>query len=57
MTYTEPLLFVLFLGALVGFVRARRRRGMALVALALVGLFLVSWPPFDWMVSRPLEAR
>ncbi len=22
----------------------------------MLGLFLVSWPPFDWLLSRPLEA-
>lgn len=52
MTYTQPLIF-LFLA--IGFV-GLWRRSWRLVAMALGGIFLVAWPPVDWLVSRPLEA-
>jgi uncharacterized SAM-binding protein YcdF (DUF218 family) len=32
-------------------------RGKKLVVFGLVGLFIVSWPPADWLLSRPLEAQ
>jgi uncharacterized SAM-binding protein YcdF (DUF218 family) len=57
MTYTQPLLtifLVITAAALVG-VRDRRRKVVA--AAGVCGLFLVSWPPVDWLFSRPLEAR
>jgi uncharacterized SAM-binding protein YcdF (DUF218 family) len=56
MTYTEPLLFLLSLLALAGFVRALRGGGVGLAGLALLSFFLISWPPLDWVLSRPLEA-
>jgi uncharacterized SAM-binding protein YcdF (DUF218 family) len=46
------LLFFLAIGTL-GW--AKRRR--ALAAAALIGLFLVAWPPVAWLVARPLESR
>jgi uncharacterized SAM-binding protein YcdF (DUF218 family) len=56
MTYTQPLLFI-FLGlSLAGLVLSRRGRRSGLTWLGLGGLVLVSWPPFDWLLSRPLEA-
>ena len=57
MTYVEPLLSVFLLVAFVGFVRVRKSRGAGLVAAGLTGLFLLSWPPVDWLLSRHLEAR
>lgn len=55
MTYTQPLI-LLFTGiALVGLARLRHCKGFALPALAVLGLLLLSWPPVDWLVSRPLE--
>jgi uncharacterized SAM-binding protein YcdF (DUF218 family) len=53
MTYTEPLLSIFAVLALIGILRPRRR----LAAAALIFLMLVSWPPVDWLLSRPLEAR
>jgi len=55
-TYTEPILAICFLLAVLGWVRLRRGRYGALVAAFLL-LFLASWPPADWLFSRPLEAR
>lgn len=55
MSYTEPLL-ILFLGiALAGVIRRKRRGGLLLIRLGLIGLLLISWPPADWLFSRPLE--
>jgi uncharacterized SAM-binding protein YcdF (DUF218 family) len=56
MTYTEPLLVVCYLVILTGIVRARRGAGR-LTILGLLAVLLVSWPPADWLLSRPLEAR
>lgn len=55
MSYTEPLLSLVFLLGLLGAVSLPKCKGKTLVAGALVGLLLVSWPPFDWLFSRPLE--
>jgi len=57
MTYIQPLLFIFLLIALVGVVRLRGCKGSRLSILGLAGLFLLSWPPMDWLLSRPLEAR
>ena len=57
MTYTEPLLAVFFfvvLGAL-AFRRGEQRN--RLLTLGTIGLFVVSWPPADWLLSRPLDGR
>ena len=53
MTYTEPLILVFVLIALAGLVLRRR----ALAAIGILGLLLVSWPPVDWLLARPLEAQ
>jgi len=53
MTYTEPLILMFVLIALAGLVRRRR----ALATMGLFGLVLTSWPPVDWLLARPLEAR
>ena len=57
MTYIQPLLLAFFLVAAAGLVRIRKCRGVSLAAAGLVGLFLLSWPPVDWLLSLPLEAR
>jgi uncharacterized SAM-binding protein YcdF (DUF218 family) len=57
MTYTQPLILLCSIISLIGAVRIRRCRGSWLVALGLSLLFLFSWPPLDWLFSRPLEAR
>lgn len=53
--YTEPLLLLFCLIGLVGWLRVRRSKGSVLVGLGLLGFFVCSWPPFDWLLSRPLE--
>ena len=57
MTYVQPLLLVFLLIACAGLVRMRKSRGAGLVAAGLTGLFLISWPPVDWLLSRAVEAR
>jgi uncharacterized SAM-binding protein YcdF (DUF218 family) len=56
-SYTEPILTGFFLLVVLGWIwlRHRGRFGVLLAALSL--LFLASWPPADWLLSRPLEAR
>jgi uncharacterized SAM-binding protein YcdF (DUF218 family) len=56
-TYTQPLILVFGLLAVIGLVRLRKCKGILLLLSAVVGFLLLSWPPFDWLVSRPLEAR
>lgn len=53
MTYIEPLLTVFFIIAIIGV--ARKKRKSALAVIGVGGLFLCSWPPADWLFSRPLE--
>ena len=53
MTYTEPLILVCALIALVGL--ARRRRAVA--AAGVLALLALSWPPLDWLFALPLEFR
>ncbi len=57
LSYTQPLLFLFLIVAAVGLVRVPRRNGRWLAGLGLAGLFVVSWPPADWLFSRPLEAQ
>ena len=54
MSYTEPLLLVLLIGLAFGAWRDRKR-GCRLACLAGLGLFLISWPPLDWLAGRHLE--
>jgi uncharacterized SAM-binding protein YcdF (DUF218 family) len=59
MTYIQPLLPLLFLIASLGiFLCWRRTKGPkpTLLAVAVLGLFLVSWPPVGWVFLRILEA-
>ena len=58
-TYIQPLFPFLFLIAAVGIVRSWKQttgRKPSLLALAVFGLFLVSWPPVGWALLRALEA-
>lgn len=56
MSYTEPLLSVVFIVALIGALRLPRCRGKKWVIAGLLGFLLVSWPPIAWLATRPLEA-
>jgi uncharacterized SAM-binding protein YcdF (DUF218 family) len=55
-TYTQPLILLLLMLAVIGAIRAPRCKGTLLLRLALLGLVVLSWPPMDWLLSRPLEA-
>ena len=57
MTYTQPLLLVFSLAALFGLARVWRCHHKALLVAGIMGLILTSWPPVEWLLSRPLEAR
>lgn len=57
LSYTQPLLFLFLAIAAIGLFRLPRSKSKWLVVCGVVGLFLVSWPPADWLFSRPLEAR
>jgi uncharacterized SAM-binding protein YcdF (DUF218 family) len=56
--YSQPLypfaLLLVFLG-LIRFWRKSQGRKPVLLASALFGLFLISWPPFAWLALQPFE--
>lgn len=52
LSYTQPLLALFLAAALAGLLRRRS----ALVWAGVLGLFLVSWPPVEWTLSRAMEA-
>jgi uncharacterized SAM-binding protein YcdF (DUF218 family) len=55
MDYTAPLLSVAFVLGLIGALRIPACKGKKWVWAGLLGLVLISWPPLDWLFSRPLE--
>jgi uncharacterized SAM-binding protein YcdF (DUF218 family) len=55
MTYTQPLLLLFGLIAVAGIMRLRHARRPWVAMLGVGGLLLWSWPPVDWLLSRPLE--
>lgn len=57
MTYTQPLLLVFSLAAIFGLARVWRCHQKALLVAGIMGLILCGWPPVEWLLSRPLEAR
>src|SRR3954465_9831368 len=57
MTYIEPLLLLCGAVALVGFLRPCSSKAHSAGVAGLLGLLLFSWPPVDWLLARPLEAR
>jgi uncharacterized SAM-binding protein YcdF (DUF218 family) len=57
MTYTQPLLLVFSLAALIGLAYVGRVRRKTLLITGVLGLILCGWPPVEWLLSRPLEAR
>jgi uncharacterized SAM-binding protein YcdF (DUF218 family) len=54
MSYMEPLLFCLVGLSVAGLIRVRRGKS-GLLWWGLASLLVVSWPPIDWLLSRPLE--
>jgi uncharacterized SAM-binding protein YcdF (DUF218 family) len=57
MTYIQPLVLIFLTMAFIGLVRLRHCKGSCLASSGVLGLLLLSWPPVDWLVSRPLEGR
>ncbi|HXJ43272.1 MAG TPA: YdcF family protein [Bryobacteraceae bacterium] len=56
MTYVQPLVLIFLTTILVGLVQLRRGNGSRLMMIGFLGLALASWPPVDWLLSRPFEA-
>ena len=57
MTYIQPLIFVFLMISLIGLARQRSGKRSAMPFLGVLGLLLLSWPPVDWLLARPLEGR
>jgi len=55
-TYSEPLLTICSMLSLAGLLRLRFRKKAGLVWAGLLGFVLISWPPLEWLASRPLES-
>ncbi|HTR37097.1 MAG TPA: YdcF family protein [Bryobacteraceae bacterium] len=55
MTYLEPLLALVCAISVIGLFRVPASKARSMAWLGLLGLFLVTWPPLDWVFSRPLE--
>ncbi len=56
MTYVQPLIPFFAAWSLFGLLRLKYTGKAGAVWLGVLGLTLVSWPPADWLLSRPLEA-
>jgi uncharacterized SAM-binding protein YcdF (DUF218 family) len=56
MTYLHPLLLVLLLITTAGVIRLKPCKGWWIPMLGALGLFVISWPPIDWLFSQSLEA-
>lgn len=57
MSYVQPLCAMLLAVITFGLYRAIRHKRLALLAGGVGALWLLCWPPVDWLLSRPLEAR
>jgi uncharacterized SAM-binding protein YcdF (DUF218 family) len=56
MSYAEPLLLLLLAFSVIAWLRLRESsKEKRMLGWALLGLFLLSWPPAEWLFSRPLE--
>jgi uncharacterized SAM-binding protein YcdF (DUF218 family) len=56
-TYTQPLLSLFLLLLAIGVFRTPRSSARRLLAAAFVAGWLITWPPAEWLLSRPLEAQ
>jgi uncharacterized SAM-binding protein YcdF (DUF218 family) len=56
MTYIQPLTFSCLMLLLAGLIYMRRTKRIWLAATGLFVTFLLTWPPVDWLLSRPLES-
>lgn len=54
--YTQPLTLVFLTLAMIGVWRLRHDKRSRVATFGILGLLLLSWPPMDWLLSRPLEA-
>jgi uncharacterized SAM-binding protein YcdF (DUF218 family) len=56
-SYTQPLLLVFLVIGFSGLLRRRlsTRTQRILLAAGLGGIFLISWPPVEWLLALPLE--
>src|ERR1035437_4884073 len=57
MTYTEPLILLFCLAALIGLARVWRCNRKGLLVVAIVGLISCGWHPVEGLLPRPSEAR
>ena len=55
LSYTEPMLLVLLALSVSGLLRQRHCKRSLLLIAGIAGIFLLSWPPIDWLLSQPLE--
>ena len=57
MTYTEPLLTLTLALSFLGLYFLPPSRTKRFLAVSLLATFLITWPPFEYLLSRPLEWR
>ena len=57
MTYTQPLTILCLIIISTGLIRQRRSKRSLLPAAGVIALFLLTWPPIDWLISLPLESN
>lgn len=55
MSYYQPLVLTFLVITAIGLIRLRNRCSVRLPAVGLLCLFLLSWEPCAWLLSRPLE--
>jgi uncharacterized SAM-binding protein YcdF (DUF218 family) len=55
-TYTQPLLALVLAMLIGGMIRLRLRRKTGLLWAGIASAALISWPPVEWLLSRPLES-
>src|SRR4051794_37197767 len=56
MTYLQPLTLLCLIVISMGLIGLPRSKRLILSATGVLGLFLLTWPPIDWLLSRPLES-
>jgi uncharacterized SAM-binding protein YcdF (DUF218 family) len=57
MSYAQPLVLFFTIVGLVGLLRLGRCYRSLPAVLGMLGIVLLSWPPVEWLLSRPLETR
>jgi uncharacterized SAM-binding protein YcdF (DUF218 family) len=57
MTYVQPLTLLCLVILAIGLIQQRRTKRSLLPTVGLFTLFVLTWPPIDWLMSLPLEAR